>query len=172
MEVAVLALLRQWSMHMFQLLNLMLYPDMKKLLYFSIILCLSLVLLYPLISGAQGNLQFSRVLLVDAGLQTVPANAVWKIESVMTTNNMVPPAGTTDNTYYTISKIIEVNGNQVIISRACRYTENNSRYNSESTTDIGVENVTELPLWLPVGTTLKTGTNASFISVIEFNIVP
>ena len=31
---------------------------------------------------AQGNLQFNQVLLVDSDLQTVPANKVWKINSI------------------------------------------------------------------------------------------
>ena len=117
------------------------------------------------------TLQFSRVLLVGSTLETVPAAKVWKLESVMSLSNLVPSTGTSDNTYYTISKIIEVNGQAVVISRSSRYTQNYSRYNSESTTDVGIGEVTELPLWLPAGTTLRAGTNAYNISVIEFDII-
>jgi hypothetical protein len=145
---------------------------MRKRLFYVVLLFLVVWMIFPANTKAQGTLQFNRVILVDNNLQTVPVSKVWKVESVMSVNTLIPAAGTTDNTYYTITKIIEVNTNQVVISRASRYTENSSRYNSESTTDIGIGQVTELPLWLPQGTTLKTGTNALYISVIEFNIVP
>ena len=132
-----------------------------------------LLLLLALFAGAQNyTLAFSKVKLIGTTVETVPVGKVWKIESVMSTDVLVPPVGISDNSYYTTYKSIEVNGNAVVINRATRWSENYSRYNSEATTDIGIGQVTELPMWLPVGTTLKTGTNALYISVIEFNIVP
>lgn len=122
------------------------------------------------ITNAQ-TLQFSQVKLVGSVMETVPAGKVWKVESVMSTSTMVPSTGTLDNTYYSVSKIVEINGQNIVISRASRYTQSNSRYNSESTTDVSVSNVTELPLWLPAGTTLRASTNATSVSIIEFNVV-
>jgi hypothetical protein len=144
---------------------------MKKFIFGCFVIAACVLLALPR-THAQGSLQFSRVLLVDNNIQSVPANTVWKVESVMSVSTLVPSTGTSDNSYYTISKTIEVNGSLIIVSRASRYTENNSRYNSEATTDIGIDHVTELPLWLPAGTTLRTGSNAIYVSVIEFNIVP
>jgi len=60
----------------------------------------------------------------------------------------------------------------VYISRASRYTENSQRYASESTTGIPIGQTTELPIWLPAGTTLKAGSNALYVNVIEFDIIP
>ncbi|MEI6766617.1 MAG: hypothetical protein WCM76_13370 [Bacteroidota bacterium] len=138
-----------------------------KTAFFSAILLLS-----AFFAEAQNyTLHFSQVKLIGSTLATVPSGSVWKVESVMSTDVLVPSSGISDNSYYTIFKSIEVNGSAVVINRASRWAENYSRYNSEAATDIGIGQVTELPLWLPAGTTLKTGTNALYISVIEFNLV-
>ncbi len=48
------------------------------------------------------TLKFSQIKLIDNNISTVPQNKVWKIESVLSSDPLIPSKGTTDNTYYTI----------------------------------------------------------------------
>lgn len=139
---------------------------------------------------SQGNLQFNRVLLVADQPITVPQGKVWKVENIVydAVNYYQPNSGTggacgpcngssTMWTSFTLQQC-QVAGSTPIIVNG---------------TKSGLGN-TGAPLWLPSGTTLagdvKTCTNSggsystscicpppsvtakTYISVIEFNIVP
>ena len=89
------------------------------------------------------TLQFSRVLLVSS-VQTVPANKVWKVESVMPINQT------------SIYHQIVVNSTTIIVG----------------TTNYSGSWFNAFPMWLPSGTTLAAGSTVFQISVIEFTVVP
>jgi hypothetical protein len=118
------------------------------------------------------TLKFNQIKLIGNTAEILQAGKAWKVESVISSSELIPPSGVKDNTYYSISKTIEINGNIVYISRSSRFTQLSSRYNSEATTGLPVGQVTELPFWLPEGTSLKAGSNVLYISVLEFDIVP
>ena len=89
------------------------------------------------------TLQFSQVLLVST-TQTVPANKVWKVESVMPINQT------------SIYHQIVVNSNTIIVG----------------TTNYSGSWFNAFPMWLPAGTTLAAGSTVFRVSVIEFTVVP
>jgi|688.fasta_scaffold199548_3 hypothetical protein len=102
-------------------------------------------------NGVRGQtLQFSQVLLVNTA-QTVPANKVWKVESLVLSQNF---------TNYSISSYFS----------AYLLINNSSCTVGYSSYQAGIS--TTLPLWLPAGTSLAAGQNISSISVIEFTVVP
>ena len=130
----------------------------------KIILILSLIV-FVIVVNAQGNLQFNQVKLITT-VQTVPVGKVWKVESCgynggapfLITNFVA--SGTTCSVIGNMSYI--VNGT------------NNYLFNYENGLSMGTSSgitASPFPLWLPAGTTLAAGTNMSFLSVMEFNIV-
>ena len=108
---------------------------------------------------SQGNLEFSQVKLVGSTIETVPTGKVWKIESVLSNNNL--RINTSSSSNQTFSTNILINGTNVVIK---------STWGSSMTTS-AIE-TTDLPIWLPAGTTLQVGDNVFKISVIEFNTLP
>ena len=126
------------------------------------------------IGFSQGNLQFNQVKIVsntDAA-QIVPAGKVWKIESVFSEGG---------DTY-----ALDGNGSTQSYFSSCGipsfYFKNYGRYLSINNIPVsfGIHSagsqMTNLPIWLPSGTTICT-CMPSYIcargySVIEFNIVP
>lgn len=135
---------------------------MKNRLLFFVFSCVSLGV------SAQGSLQFSQVKLVTT-LETVPANKVWKVESVIydipatsTTGSSSSSASCGPNTFY--SKSIEVNG----VSTKTGHGTHSAAYSNLTY----IHAYTELPLWLPAGATLSGGPCLNQVSVIEFNVVP
>jgi hypothetical protein len=119
---------------------------------------------------AQGSLQFNQVLLVNT-LDTVPANKVWKIEA-LAYNGGAPFASQSASYSFIfngtrgfdcIARFL-INGNPVVIPTT--YLQNN--FNSTS----GANFPFSFPMWLPAGTTLNPQTNISYLSVIEFNVIP
>ena len=126
------------------------------------------------LSYSQGNLQFNQVKIVsntDAS-QTVPAGKVWKIESVFSEGGDTYP--------------LDGNGSTQTYFSSCGipsfYFKNYGRYLSINNIPVsfGIHSagsqMTNLPVWLPSGTTICTCI-PSYIcargySVIEFNIVP
>jgi len=96
------------------------------------------------------TLQFSQVLMVNT-VQTVPANKVWKVESLVLSQNF---------TNYSISSYYS----------AYLLINNSSCTVGFSSYQAGIS--TTLPLWLPAGTSLAAGQNVSSVSVIEFTVVP
>jgi hypothetical protein len=128
---------------------------MKIALLFSLI-CLSFGLY------AQGNLQFNQVKLVTT-VETVPVGKVWKVEAVLGQRSA---SGTTTfhQTHDVLINGVTVNFTQDLsIARAT---------GSGSTFGASAEGVSTVPFWLPAGASLAISNNVSFISVIEYNIVP
>lgn len=115
---------------------------------------------------AQTSMQFSQALLVSTS-QTVPAGMIWKVESVISSSQLAPGLPYNSNGGATKSVIILINGlNAYIKSWDEKNYVNGGAYSAASGT------VTDLPLWLPAGTTLEASSNALYISVLEFKIVP
>jgi hypothetical protein len=107
----------------------------------------------------QGNLEFSQVKLVGSTQETVPAGKIWKLESALSTSSLTISTGTTSPQNETTNIII--NGTNIVIKSSW-----GSSYASSALEP------TDLPIWLPAGTTLRAGTNVFRISVIEFNVIP
>jgi len=139
---------------------------MKKILFVLVIIGAC----FHFHASAQGNLQFSRVLLVSDTLKTVPIGKVWKIESIaINASGTLPQAygslqitgsGTCANTDDS-NAYFEINGNKRVCSGIG---------NSTSATTVPASSC--FPFWLPEGTTLKTQCPDALLSVIEFNICP
>lgn len=120
------------------------------------------------------TLQFSQVKLVTSTEETVPPNKVWKVEGIgaarvigITKAAENPSFAPQDQTIFINNTAVSViqtvgTGSGAATAGCC------SVYTSVSY----AASATKLPLWLPEGTTLKTGSNVSFISVIEFTVVP
>ncbi len=119
---------------------------------------------------AQGSLQFNQVLLVSTA-STVPANKVWKIEALA--YNGGAPFASGANSYNHlfngnrgfdgIARFL-INGSPVVLPVA--YLTNT--FNATSSVN---PNFT-FPMWLPAGSILTPQTNISYLSIIEFNVVP
>ena len=122
------------------------------------LLILSFIILSFTHSFAQGNLQFNQVLLLTSTaasnltLGTVPANKVWKVESL---------GGSTGNTV-----VGQINGSGAGALGGSPATSGNGLYYCSF----------KLPTWLPAGTQFGFSNNGSgsqvWFSIIEFNIVP
>ena len=126
-------------------------------------------------SRSQGNLQFNQVKIIQNTdpAQTVPAGKVWKIESVFT-------AG--DQDVYGV----QTSGTNLTLFAACSvpsfYYQYSGRYLAINAIPISFgihsagEQMTNLPIWVPAGSTICTCTNSALCakgySAIEFNIVP
>jgi hypothetical protein len=109
--------------------------------------------------------------LLVSTASTVPANKVWKIEA-LAYNGGAPFASQSASYSFIFSGTrgfdciarFLINGNPVVIPTT--YLQNN--FNSTS----GANFTFSLPMWLPAGTTLNPQTNISYLSVIEFNVIP
>jgi hypothetical protein len=122
-------------------------------------LLLLLFILIPIATKLHSQtLQFNQVLVVSA-TQTVPANKVWKLESILYSSAPTNIMGGNQNDQLTID------GNAFTV-RATR--SSNGGWNGIT---YGVWEQ-KLPLWLPAGSTLAPGQNVHSISVIEFTVVP
>ena len=151
---------------------------------------------------AQGNLQFNQALLLDSALATVPANKVWKITAVSgseyrlnecvnissNSNHELKSArcgwAQTTSSFianYSVSAFIvnnkriinSVEGlpSQVTVHNVSNCTTGNwSNINFVCANRATTPNI--LPMWLPAGTTLRSGGPNTVLSVLEFNIVP
>ncbi|MDA0309230.1 MAG: hypothetical protein O3C46_00775 [Bacteroidetes bacterium] len=108
--------------------------------------------------GAQGTLQFNKVVLLESSQQscaqcwTVPANKVWKIQAV---------AGGPNSGY----------PQMVINNKTLSYLANNSNNSANILYPVQI-----FPLWLPAGATfgftgMCSGCNIAFTG-IEFNVIP
>jgi hypothetical protein len=128
---------------------------MKIALLFSLI-CLSFGLY------AQGNLQFNQVKLVTT-VETVPVGKVWKVEAVLGQRSA---SGTT--TFHQSHDVL-INGIMVNFTQDLAVARATG---SGSTFGASAEGVSTVPFWLPAGASLAISNNVSFISVIEYNIVP
>lgn len=117
------------------------------------------VLALPITNKLQcQTLQFSRVLFVTT-TQTVPANKVWKVESILYSAAPTNIMGGNQNDQ------LVIDGTAMTV-RATR--SSNGGYNAVT---YGVWEQ-KLPLWMPAGSTLAAGQNVNSISVVEFTVVP
>ena len=116
-------------------------------------------------ASAQGyNLQFSRVLLVNNVLQTVPANKVWKVEKIITSNFMIFQYNTGGcSSSYSDPYQVLIDGVAYFLDENLTTGQSGYQYAPGSTAG---------PLWLPSGTTLKTQCSGSILSILEFNLIP
>jgi hypothetical protein len=115
------------------------------------------------------SLQFSQIKIVTT-TETVPTGKVWKCTSVLASGTM----STTSTSSTTSSKQILINGNIVPISgRSYRFNgTTSSNSTSTRTSDQSYGQYTEMPIWLPAGSSLSPSTGSSGISVIEFDVIP
>ena len=151
---------------------------------------------------AQGSLQFNQVLLVDSALSTVPANKVWKITAISGSeyrlNECVDISANSSHELksarcgyanssasfianYSISVFL-INGKRVVNSveglpsQATVHLGSTcsngwqSNINFTCTNRATTPNI--LPMWLPSGTTLRSGGPNTWLSVLEFNVIP
>jgi len=118
-------------------------------------------------SQSAGNLQFNRVILVGASADTVPVGKIWKIESVLSSNQLAPglPA---NNVAQEKTNILQIKINNNVIAIAAWLENVYSSYRGHS----AFGQITELPIWLPAGTSVENASNATYISILEFNIIP
>jgi len=123
---------------------------------------------------AQGNLQFNQVKIIsntDAP-QTVPVGKVWKIESVFANDQDVYAASTSgaNQSFFTACGVPSA-----WYFYYGRYLAINNIPISFGVHSSG-EQMTQLPIWVPAGSTICTCTNSSLCakgySAIEFNIIP
>ncbi|MCC6600362.1 MAG: hypothetical protein IT223_06770 [Crocinitomicaceae bacterium] len=144
---------------------------MKQNLIYSILaICFALV---GFSASAQGTLQFNQVKLVST-VQTVPTGKVWKAVGVA--GNRVTKfraVTTTDADYSPAATEIKINNTAVSVAQTIGTgAGGGTGYGAYSAAFAYSASPTNFPLWLPAGTTLEVSTNISYISVIEFNIVP
>ena len=122
---------------------------MKKTIYNLAILCF-LTFVYSNDSKAQGNLQFNKVKFVSVN-DTVPANKVWKVESILYSN-------TNYGAYINLD-------NQSILVRYILYS-NGGTSQTSSIWEM------KFPFWMPAGSFIAASTNVNLINIIEYNIIP
>ncbi len=131
---------------------------MKQVLF----VVLSILFLLPFGAEAKAqSLSFSQAKLVTQ-TETVQAGKVWKVVSVLSNASLnVSSFGS----YFTNTLAISVNGQLTNIKSRVVMIEN------DMAAADGMD-VTDLPLWLPAGTSLGLNQNATGISVIEFTVNP
>jgi hypothetical protein len=123
----------------------------------------------------QGNLQFNQVKIISNTdpPQTVPAGKVWKIESVFTAGDQDVYGVQTSGTTLSLFPACGVLSFYYLYSG--RYLAINNIPISFGIHSAG-EKMTNLPIWVPAGSTICTCTNnalcARGYSAIEFNIIP
>jgi hypothetical protein len=124
---------------------------------------------------AQGNLQFNQAKIISNTdpPQTVPAGKVWKIESVFTAGDQDVYGVQTSGTTLSLFPACGVPSFYYLYSG--RYLAINNIPISFGIHNAG-EQMTNLPIWVPAGSTICTCTSATFCargySAIEFNIIP
>lgn len=129
---------------------------MRKLtLFFALLL-----LFCGSVAAQSYTLQFSQAILVGSTQLTVPVGKVWKVDGVA--------AARMEYSYNQSvqDQNIMINGTTISVQFNGIY---NTGYSTTAQQNMGWG--THFPLWLPAGTTLKTGVNVAYISVIEFNLV-
>jgi len=161
-----------------------------------LVLALSAHLFISLASNAQGSLQFNQAKLVGNNLETVPSGKVWKVMSLYGEDFSGGSCVQFGSYYY--DKILQagfnINGNLVGVqygtgpgcyirtgscsgsivngSQEC----NSSGWVDRVTNALGNVKISSmnasLPLFVPAGTTMQTLGGTTFLSVIEFNVIP
>lgn len=126
------------------------------------------LLVSSFLSDAQNNLEFNRVILLKDTMN-VPQGKVWKIESVLqaaVTSSNQPPTNLSsicgliiDNVY-----VSSLNFAKLYYS----YSGGNGASQAAAATGFDGSN---LPIWLPAGTSVGRASNSAGISIIEYNVV-
>jgi hypothetical protein len=127
---------------------------MKTSLFYILVMLLAAI---PM-SIHEQNLAFSKALLIST-LDTVPNGKVWKVESAMSSSALSISTNSTSSQ----------NGNTSILVDGVNIVIKSTWGSSYSTSALSI---TDLPIWLPAGTTLGPGSNVVKVSVIEFTVVP
>lgn len=157
---------------------------------------LLLFLLSTAFCMGQGSLQFNQAKLVGSTIETVPTGKVWKIMSLYGEDFSAGSCVQFGSYFY--DKILmagyKINGNLVGVQygtgsgcyirnssctgslvnggQACNssgWVDNVN--NAQGNVKIATMNAS-LPLFVPAGTTVQTLGGTTFLSVIEFNIIP
>ncbi len=124
-----------------------------------------------LVAKAQNNLQFNSIKLVST-VQTVPANKVWKVESCSFAGGFPFCVGTSSTSYFCGASSTNSSGTDAIMSYIVNgVTSYIIGITHHASYPSSMPNLS-FPLWLPAGATLQAGTNMSYFSVMEFNVVP
>ncbi len=140
---------------------------MSKNLFF-----LSILMLWASSGFGQGTLSFADVIMVDATPQTVPTGKIWKVESAMGPH--------TEGTSYTnVATPVFPSAHNIIINSqtiGVGTMDSSLGFTSSSSgsrvTHMARSTVTTFPIWLPEGSTLAAGSNVTYVSVIEFDVIP
>lgn len=137
---------------------------MKKILVLALLI---LIYVPAYFCQSAGSLQFSKVKLIGPAADTVPLGKVWKVESVLSSSQLAPGLPSNNVALDKTNTLqIKVNGTIITISS---WLENvYSSYRGHT----AFGRVTELPIWFPAGSILEVSSNAAYISVVEFNIIP
>lgn len=137
----------------------------------QVFITLTFIALSSLCLSAQ-SLSYSRVILVESSVQTVPSGHVWKVErAVSQSANQVNSAGWASLPTPTATFQMLINGNAINISTVRTSSMAPYHTSQSSYTTSSIDQAT-FPLWLPPGTTLAAGNNVRYISVIEFRENP
>jgi hypothetical protein len=159
---------------------------MKNLIISSICVLIAVASL-----SAQGTLEFNQAKIVGSSVETVPVGKVWKITSVYGTSsvcNLIGPCYTalSPMSYaFAQQSGLKVNGTSIVSksvwTRLDFYTNNTCTDNPRAFSNAGTckadaldqaSDPNLLPMWIPAGATVSSLGNGSFVSVIEFNIIP
>jgi hypothetical protein len=133
--------------------------------------------------SAQGTLQFNRALIQADQLTTVPAGKVWKVTAVYGKEFVCRSVFPLYNNWFSQALVAGffVNGVEVQSSRKFLTTTMYSNSPNCTANSSGGYNFTSLnfdsdpntlPVWLPAGTTVQSVGPNTFLSVLEFNILP
>lgn len=155
---------------------------MKKIFTISLIFCLTVLFFNTEIKAQTPtyDLKFSRAIIVGSAQQTVPNNTVWKVTSIYgEESNVCMNVFCAASDYYAKGFISQMFVNGVSIPSVIRgFKANHFRFTVSNCTgadyssDLTCHNKTAdpniLPMWLPAGTTLKSGGPNTFVSIIEF----
>lgn len=112
------------------------------------------LLLCSSLAWGQSRLQFNQVRLVTTE-QTVPANKVWKVVGIYTSQTSF------GNHSATNTPAILVNGVRNFYVEPLPIGSGLFAYTASG-----------FPFWLPAGATLAVSNTTAFINVIEFNVIP
>lgn len=137
-----------------------------------IITAFVVLLLIPAKNNAQKTLQFNQVKLITS-VETVPADRVWKVESVIGPRTTVSAnIGYTSNPSVPAAHTIQINGTNVDVELSGWGSVAAGSSGNTFVPLFASSTITSLPIWLPQNAYIAIGSNVSYISVIEFIVVP
>jgi len=145
---------------------------MKSKMKSKAILISALFMGFALISFSQ-TLQFSGVKLISTTEETVPNGKIWKVDGIAANRVTLMLHAQSSAIFSPADQLIYINNNAVsVIQSVGTGAGAATSYSAAYTSASYAASATKLPLWLPELTTLKAGTNVTYISVVEFDVVP